>query len=112
MLNNISTDLAVNYADVYLTDHTATPAKNLLFAVLERSISDLFIRETDRLNNKHKTDAMRWFLSPDSSPENSFSFSDVIQHLEISSKTTKKLMALAWSMQCKTGKYYDLYIRS
>jgi hypothetical protein len=104
-------DLSVEFEDMHLSDRNNTPDANLLFAILERAILDLFIREEDKDNQKYKTQAIRWFKSSDSLLKNGFSFLQIVQYLNISNKTASKLVELAQSVQHKKGKYYELYPR-
>ena len=111
MLHTTRFDLAVEFEEVYASNRNNTPDKNLLFAILERSILDLFIREEDGDNQKHKIQAIRWFLTSQPSLKDGFSFQQIVQHLNISDRTANKLTDLARSVQLRRGKYYELYNR-
>lgn len=111
MINTITVDLSAAYYDIYLSDTDNTPDKHLLFAILERAILDLLLKTDDYGNQKHRIQAIRWFLSPVTTYKNGFSFLQVVKDLNISSRTTKKLVELARAVQYKNGKYYEIYSR-
>jgi len=111
MLNGIEKQLSAEFEDMYMSRYINIPDNNLIFAVLERAVLDLFIAEEDEDNQKHKMQAVRWFLSEDRVLPDGFSFLQIVHCLDISDRTVNKLLTLAKSIQLRKGKYYELYSR-
>jgi hypothetical protein len=115
MIDPLCLRMDAEFEDVYVVNKDNTPDKNLLCAILERAVQDLFILDSNEAARKYKKQAIKWFLSWGNtaySPEDTgFTFKRVVQELEISSKTVSKIIELAWSMKLKKGKYYELYPR-
>jgi hypothetical protein len=111
MLDVESIGLSVEFEEVYVSNAYNTTHNNLLLAVLERAVMDLFIDEVDRDNAYHKSHAVYWFLAPETISDSGFSFQQIVTLLGISSRTVNRLKALAIAVRDQDGEYYDLYIR-
>ena len=107
--------VAADFEDVYVGNRYNTPDRNLLNAILDRALQDLFIVDSNESCLKHRKQAIKWFLSwgnTTATPEvTGFSFMRIVEELSISSKTVSKIIELAWSMKNKKGRYYELYPR-
>lgn len=110
MLEDIAVEVSVDFEDMYTPNVYDFPAKNLLLAILVRAVMDLMIANQDAPNLQYRTQAIRWFLSPAKALKDGFSFLEIVQALNISSTTVKKLIRLARAVQLQNGEYYDLYI--
>lgn len=113
MLNSINCDLEADYQEVYFPNHTNNPFTNMLVALLERTILDLFVPDTVPDSYINKKAAICWLLSSDTaSVDGGFTFYEVAHHLDISQQTVALFKAMARSIQYKKGEYYEVYSRS